>query len=248
MTAEADTHAPAQGALPGPSDGLLAELEETYKDIHAHPELSMQERRTAGIAAAWLRQQGYEVTEGVGGTGVVGLLRNGDGRDGAAARRHGRAADPGEHRPALCQQHDRHGPLRPGHRDRAFLRARHARGLADGRDADPGREPRRLARHGDGGVPARGGNRPGRPRHDRGRDGQALPEAGRHPGPACDAAQRRTDRLAHRDHALGRGQLGGDAVRPRRAWLDAAEEHRPGGDGGRRPSCACRRWCRGRWP
>src|SRR4051794_7556585 len=39
----------------------------------------MQERRTAGIAAKWLREQGYEVTEGVGGTGVVGLLRNGEG-------------------------------------------------------------------------------------------------------------------------------------------------------------------------
>ena len=39
----------------------------------------MQERRTAGIAANWLREQGYEVTEGVGKTGVVGLLRNGDG-------------------------------------------------------------------------------------------------------------------------------------------------------------------------
>jgi len=39
----------------------------------------MQERRTAGIAADWLRERGYEVAEGVGGTGVVGLLRNGEG-------------------------------------------------------------------------------------------------------------------------------------------------------------------------
>ncbi|MBV1795813.1 amidohydrolase [Siccirubricoccus sp. G192] len=79
MTADAKAQAPAHSALPGPSDDLLAELEKTYKDIHANPELSMQERRTAGITATWLRQQGYEVTEGVGGTGVVGLLRNGDG-------------------------------------------------------------------------------------------------------------------------------------------------------------------------
>jgi amidohydrolase len=69
----------SQPALPGPSDDLLAKLEGVYKDIHANPELSMQERRTAGIAANWLREQGYEVTEGVGGTGVVGLLRNGEG-------------------------------------------------------------------------------------------------------------------------------------------------------------------------
>ena len=65
--------------LPGPSGELLAKLEGIYKDIHANPELSMQERRTSGIAAAWLREQGYEVTEGVGGTGVVGMLRNGEG-------------------------------------------------------------------------------------------------------------------------------------------------------------------------
>jgi amidohydrolase len=50
-----------------------------YKDLHAHPELSMQETRTAGIAADRLRAAGYEVTTGVGTTGVVGLLRNGDG-------------------------------------------------------------------------------------------------------------------------------------------------------------------------
>jgi hippurate hydrolase len=69
----------AAGALPGPSDALIGEIEGVYKDIHANPELSMQERRTAGIAANWLRKQGYEVTEGVGQTGVVGVLRNGDG-------------------------------------------------------------------------------------------------------------------------------------------------------------------------
>ena len=58
---------------------LLPDLESVYKDIHAHPELSMQETRTAGIAADRLRAAGYEVTTGVGKTGVVGLLRNGDG-------------------------------------------------------------------------------------------------------------------------------------------------------------------------
>jgi len=43
---------------------LLPELESVYKDIHAHPELSMQETRTAGIAADRLRAAGYEVTAG----------------------------------------------------------------------------------------------------------------------------------------------------------------------------------------
>ncbi|MEO6802754.1 MAG: amidohydrolase [Granulicella sp.] len=60
-------------------NALLPDLETIYKDIHSHPELSMQETRTAGIAAEHLRSAGYEVTTGVGKTGVVGLLRNGDG-------------------------------------------------------------------------------------------------------------------------------------------------------------------------
>ena len=58
---------------------LLPDLESVYKDIHSHPELSMQENRTAGIAADHLRAAGYDVTTGVGKTGVVGVLRNGDG-------------------------------------------------------------------------------------------------------------------------------------------------------------------------
>jgi hippurate hydrolase len=48
-------------------------------DVHAHPELSMQETRTAELAAQRLREYGYDVTTGVGKTGVVGLLRNGRG-------------------------------------------------------------------------------------------------------------------------------------------------------------------------
>jgi amidohydrolase len=58
---------------------LVPDLESIYKDIHSHPELSMQEKRTGGIAADHLRAAGYEVTSGVGKTGVVGVLRNGDG-------------------------------------------------------------------------------------------------------------------------------------------------------------------------
>jgi hippurate hydrolase len=58
---------------------LLPDLEAVYKDIHAHPELSMQETRTAGIAANHLKTLGFEVTAGVGKTGVVGILRNGEG-------------------------------------------------------------------------------------------------------------------------------------------------------------------------
>ena len=58
---------------------LLPDLEALYKDVHSHPELSMQETRTAALAADRLRASNYEVTAGVGETGVVGLLHNGEG-------------------------------------------------------------------------------------------------------------------------------------------------------------------------
>lgn len=47
------------------------------RDIHEHPELGMQETRTAALVAAHLRELGMEVRTGVGGTGVVGILRGG---------------------------------------------------------------------------------------------------------------------------------------------------------------------------
>src|SRR5579885_3182679 len=62
-----------------PLPELLPTLENSYKDVHAHPELSMQEVRTAGLVAKHLTDNSYEVTTGVGKTGVVGLLRNGAG-------------------------------------------------------------------------------------------------------------------------------------------------------------------------
>ncbi|MFF1358549.1 amidohydrolase [Streptomyces sp. NPDC058297] len=56
-----------------------AALEDFYQDLHRHPELAFQEHRTAAKLATRLRAAGYDVTEGVGRTGVVGVLANGDG-------------------------------------------------------------------------------------------------------------------------------------------------------------------------
>src|SRR2546423_14934578 len=57
----------------------LTDLLDLYRDLHAHPELSFAEHRTAAVVAARVRALGYPVTEGVGGTGVVAVLRNGAG-------------------------------------------------------------------------------------------------------------------------------------------------------------------------
>jgi amidohydrolase len=55
------------------------ELTEFRRDIHAHPELGLEEHRTAERVASKLAEWGVEVHRGVGKTGVVGVLRNGDG-------------------------------------------------------------------------------------------------------------------------------------------------------------------------
>jgi hippurate hydrolase len=51
-----------------------SDLAGLYQDLHAHPELSFQETRTAAIVADHLRKLGYQTTTGVGRTGVVGTL------------------------------------------------------------------------------------------------------------------------------------------------------------------------------
>ncbi|MCF2529607.1 amidohydrolase [Yinghuangia soli] len=84
--AHADT-GPADGAATADVirqalDGHPAQrgdLEDLYKDLHRNPELSFAEVRTSGIVAERLRDLGYEVTTGVGRTGVVGVLANGEG-------------------------------------------------------------------------------------------------------------------------------------------------------------------------
>lgn len=58
---------------------LLPDLSSLYEDLHAHPELSFAEHRTAELLAARLRDLGYQVTTGVGRTGVVAVLANGPG-------------------------------------------------------------------------------------------------------------------------------------------------------------------------
>lgn len=58
-------------------DDLLPDLIALRRDLHAHPELAFEEHRTSGIVAAALREAGLEVHEGIGGTGVVGVLRRG---------------------------------------------------------------------------------------------------------------------------------------------------------------------------
>src|SRR5437879_1980983 len=56
-----------------------AHLEALYKHFHTHPELSLQEAQTSARLARELKEIGFEVKEGVGGHGLVGVLKNGTG-------------------------------------------------------------------------------------------------------------------------------------------------------------------------
>jgi amidohydrolase len=78
VTTATDTPPPTHPVLDG-LDTIIKPLEILYRDLHAHPELSVQEHRTAAKAAEQLEWAGCQVSTGIGGTGVVGVLRNGDG-------------------------------------------------------------------------------------------------------------------------------------------------------------------------
>ncbi|HEV7716287.1 MAG TPA: amidohydrolase [Steroidobacteraceae bacterium] len=60
-------------------DAVYAQADALYLDLHRHPELSFQEQQTAAKLAKELRSLGYDVSTGVGRTGVVGVLKNGAG-------------------------------------------------------------------------------------------------------------------------------------------------------------------------
>jgi hippurate hydrolase len=73
---QADASVPLGQAL----SARIGEFIALRRDLHAHPELAFAEHRTAALVAGKLAGWGYEVTTGIGGTGVVGRLRRGTGR------------------------------------------------------------------------------------------------------------------------------------------------------------------------
>jgi amidohydrolase len=60
-------------------DADMSRLSTIFKDLHQHPEIAFTETRTAAIVAKDLKSLGFAVTEGIGKTGVVGVLKNGPG-------------------------------------------------------------------------------------------------------------------------------------------------------------------------
>ena len=77
--ASAQTGSISNSSLVAEVNSVYPQVQTLYEDLHQHPELSSHEVNTAAKLASQLRAMGYDVTEHVGGTGVVALLRNGAG-------------------------------------------------------------------------------------------------------------------------------------------------------------------------
>ncbi len=77
--ASAQSGATAAGAGSAPVSAIYPDIEKLYIDLHRNPELAFHEQRTAATLAARAKSLGFEVTTGVGGTGIVAILKNGPG-------------------------------------------------------------------------------------------------------------------------------------------------------------------------
>ena len=71
--------APPADPVLAPIDSLYPDLEKLYIDLHQTPELSLHEEKSSAKMAARLKALGYEVTTGIGGFGVVAIMKNGKG-------------------------------------------------------------------------------------------------------------------------------------------------------------------------
>ena len=69
----------AQGSLTADVEAIYPDVEALYKDLHRNPELAFQETQTTAKLAARLKMLGFEVTTGVGKTGIVAIMKNGTG-------------------------------------------------------------------------------------------------------------------------------------------------------------------------
>ncbi|HTV66472.1 MAG TPA: amidohydrolase [Bryocella sp.] len=78
-TASVVAQGSSSGSLPAEVQSVYPQVQAIYVDLHEHPELSLHEVNTAAKLAEHLHRLGYQVTEHVGGNGVVAILRNGTG-------------------------------------------------------------------------------------------------------------------------------------------------------------------------
>ena len=119
------TPAVAQDDLSASIAADLPTLMPVYRNLHEHPELSFQETRSAALLAKQARALGFEVTEQVGKTGVVAVMKNGAGPTLLVRADMGRAALGGEDGAGVRLNRDREDADRPHQPRHARVRPRH---------------------------------------------------------------------------------------------------------------------------
>ncbi len=191
-------------AIDGRIDAELQNLLTLYKTIHRNPELSLQEEQTSARLAKELRALGFEVTEKVGGYGVVGLLKNGPGP--TVLVRTDMDALPVTEATGLPYA----SKLRVRDKNGNEVGVMHACGhdmhmtVLDRHGTDSGGDEGQMVRHADVHRPAGRGDRRRGPPDARGRPVQEVPQARLLPGPALRPA---TPTWPHRFHrGAGSGQ------------------------------------------
>ena len=145
-------------------EAIYPAIETLYIDLHKNPELAFQETQTAAKLAAHVKALGFDVTTGVGGTGVVAVMKNGSGP--TVMLRTELDALPVEEKTGLPYAEYGQGEERErtaGARD-ACVRPRPSYGRMGRRGAIDGRKSKTLAGHPRDGGPAGGGGRGGRHR------------------------------------------------------------------------------------
>ena len=201
---------------------VQGELTAIRQDIHAHPEIGMEEHRTADIVAQKLEEWGIEVHRGVGGTGVVGVLRPGNGQRAIGLRADMDALPMQEATDAALPAAPPGGMHACGHDGHTTMLLGAARYLA---------ETRALQRHRELHLPARRGRLRRRAGHAEGRAVRALPLQpvfAMHNRPGLPVGQ-----FAIRRGPTAAGGAFFDITvhRQGRAWRAAGGEHRPGAGG-----------------
>ena len=211
-----------------PITDVLADLQATsrwqervYKQLHAHPELSFQETETAALAASKLKELGYEVLEGIGRTGVVGVLRNGEGQ--TVLARADMDALPVKENTGLpyASTLTASDAGRANRQRRARLRPRRARDVSAGRGGTARQGAGVVGRHLHRVVPTRGRGRGRREGDGRGRLARADSETGCRILAARAGLPSGNNRHSGRSRPLRRGQHSHHPARQRVTRLDA---------------------------
>ncbi len=213
MTLSSLSAQPLQQEIDRRAAAVTGKVVEWRRDLHRNPELSNRETRTAKIVADHLRALGLEVRTGVGGTGVVGLLRGAKAGPVVALRADMDALPVVEETalPFASTARETYNGAEVGRHAR--VRARRARGDAHGRRGSSRRNEGEPPRVGQVHLPARRGGGGGRGRDDPRR-------RAREPAAGSDLRAARALERSHREDRLPSRRADGGVrqVRDRRAW------------------------------